>query len=112
MLNMFTISVTSAESDSAKVLELTDPYCAAEVANQQVIIQFIEYVYLTRMSIFGSTAIRVGLYYSSNDTLYVNAGGFNVSFNCCVCLKLTMRRICLGISTAVIYSCNTNMATN
>ena len=81
---MFTISVTPAESDFAKVLEFTDPYCAAEVANQQVIIQFNEFVYLTQMRVSSSTGITIRLYYNFNDTLFVNAGGFGVSFNYCV----------------------------
>ena len=77
---MFTISVTSAESDSAKVLELTDPYCAAEIANQQVIIQFNESVYLTRMRVSGSSETNFSLYYDLSDMLYINVGGFRVSF--------------------------------
>ena len=77
---MFTISVTSAKNDSAKVLELTDPYCAAEVANQTAIIQFNESVYLTRMRVSGRNESSFILYYDLSDMLYINVGGFPVSF--------------------------------
>ncbi|XP_065900341.1 uncharacterized protein [Dysidea avara] len=75
MVNMLTIFVTSAKNDSAKVLELFDPYCAAEVSFQRAIIQFNEFVYLTRMRASSSNGIGFRLYYNSNDMLYVNVGG-------------------------------------
>ena len=80
MVNMLTIFVTSAKNDSAKVLELFDPYCAAEVSFQRAIIQFNEFVYLTRMRASSSNGIGFRLYYNSNDMLYVNVGGIIVSF--------------------------------
>ena len=80
MLSMFTITVISAKNDSAKVLELFDPYCAADIFNQRVTIQFDEFVYLTRIRASSSNGISFRLNYGLDNMLYINVAGSSVSF--------------------------------
>ena len=78
--SMLTILVKSAKNDSAKVLELFDPYCAADASLQRATIQSSEFIYLTGMRVSSSNRISFSLYYDSDNKSYVNVGGINVSF--------------------------------
>ena len=71
--------VTSSRSDSDKVSNLSDPWCAYADAPQNVTVQFSELIYLTQIQAVSTDGIHFSLYTDSNGRVYNNINKANVS---------------------------------